>query len=119
MITLTFPFKCISKDNEKVFNKQGRFFLSAKFKAFESHIAWEAKSQYKGRVLEGSLMVYLKAYFKDKRHCDASNLFKGVLDSLQGVIYKNDRQIKKATVEIFYWDKDGFKIMIEEIKSLK
>ena len=119
MITLTFPFKCISKDNEKVFNKQGRFFLSAKFKAFESHIAWEAKSQYKGRVLEGSLMVYLKAYFKDKRHCDASNLFKGVLDSLQGVIYKNDRQIKKATVEIFYWDREGFKIMIEETKSLK
>src|SRR3990167_10093081 len=97
------------------FIKQGRFFLSAKFKIFENRIAWEAKSQYGGKVLEGNLGVYLKAYFKDKRHCDATNLFKGVLDSLQGIIYLNDRQIKRAGVEIFYTGRDSFEVMIDKM----
>jgi len=35
--TFRFPIKAISKDNEKIFNKQGRFFLSKKFKDFEDN----------------------------------------------------------------------------------
>ena len=112
---LIFNFRCISKDNEKIFNRQGRFFLSDKFKAFENDVAWAAKAQYKGKALECDLEVYLKAYFKDKRHCDATNLFKGVLDSLQGIIYLNDRQIKRAGVEIFYTGRDSFEVMIDKM----
>jgi len=47
------------------------------------------------------LLVIIKAYFMDKRHCDCSNLPKGILDALEGIAYKNDRQIKTLHVEVY------------------
>jgi len=115
MIILHFYFRCISKDNFKSFNRRtGMPFLSEEYKAFENHIRWDTKSQYKGKILKGDLEIYLKAYFKDKRHCDITNLFKGTMDALQGIVFENDRQIKRATVEVFYIDRDEFRVMVNE-----
>lgn len=114
MISIIFSFRCISKDNFKCFNKQGRFFLSNEYKRFETAVALKAKEQYRGKVLTGDIEIYLKVYFKDKRHGDATNLFKGVCDGLNKIIWEDDRQIKKATVEIIYWDRDGFKLLVQK-----
>ena len=100
MITLHFPYKLISKDNEKVFNGRGRPVKSGKFRAYEEKIAWDAKAQYQGEVLECPIAMVIEAYFTNKRHCDATNLFKSVNDSLQKIVYKNDRQILDARIVV-------------------
>lgn len=114
-IRLEFPFKLISKDNERIQNRQGRYFLSAKYKAFSEKVRLFAVSQYRGKPLEGNISVHIIAGFKDKRHCDCGNLPKGIMDDLQGICYLNDRQIKKLECIVFETEpRDSFIVMIEE-----
>lgn len=116
MVRLKFPFRLISKDNEKIFNRRGRPFMSAKFRAFHEQVYYEAKSQYTLPALEGSLDVAIVAYFHDRRHCDCSNLPKGCLDALQKVVYKNDGQIKHLAVSVIEdAPADHFEIFINKI----
>jgi Holliday junction resolvase RusA-like endonuclease len=101
MVSLTFKnLKCISKDNEKIFNRAGRPFLSKRFRDFDKIVKALAKSQYKGQPIEGHLKVDLTVWFKNKVHCDTFNLPKGVMDSLQGILFVNDKQIKVGRVSI-------------------
>ena len=99
-ISLKFPMRAISKDNEKIRNRQGFVFTSKKYKDFEKQIKFYAMSQYKGEVLGGDLEVNLTFHFTNKVHCDLYNLPKSVCDALQNIIYKSDKQIKKGTVEL-------------------
>jgi Holliday junction resolvase RusA-like endonuclease len=116
MITLTYPFRLISKDNEKVFNRQGRCFLSRRFKDFEKVVRDYTAMQYKGKALDCNIAVDIYAYFENKKHCDCFNLPKGVMDALQGIVFKNDRQIKRGNVEVFEdCPNDCFKIVINAI----
>lgn len=36
-----------------------------------------------------------------KTKADSDNIYKGILDALQGIVYKNDRQVKKGSFENF------------------
>ena len=119
MIILKFPFKLISKDNEKIMNKQGRYFLSKKYKQFDNIVRTIASAQYKGELLECNLSVSITANFTKRVHADCFNLPKGICDSLQGIIYKNDRQIKEGFIKIYY-DKeigDMFEVSIIEKRT--
>jgi len=117
MIHLRFDFKLISKDNEKIMNKQGRYFLSSKFRKFEDKISQVTRKQYRGRLLEGRLRLRMQAFFRTKVHSDTTNLFKGVCDALQGLVYENDRQIKWAECKVIEDKKiteDWFEIFVEK-----
>jgi len=115
MIRLRFDMKLISKDNEKIAGRGGRYFLSRKFKMFEERIRLLAKQQYRGEILAGDVSCKLVASFKDKRHADCTNLFKGVCDALQGICYNNDRQIKYAEcIVVDDASSDFFIVMVDE-----
>jgi Holliday junction resolvase RusA-like endonuclease len=119
-IRLLFNLKLISKDNEKIFNRAGRFFLSDKYKGFEAEIRYLAKKQYKDNPLEGNLKMTILACFKDKRHSDCQNLSKGVCDSLEGICYINDRQIKHFECIVLEDEpRDSFNIVVEEYLAPK
>lgn len=118
MIKLDFPFRLISKDNEKISNRQGRFFLSKKFKDWETRIKEYTYIQYHKPFLKGDIKVEIIANFTNKKHCDCFNLPKGLCDALQNCIYKNDNQIKKATIEVIENSpKDSFQVIIQSIKN--
>ena len=116
MITLKFPFKAISKDNEKLYNKQSnRAFTSKKFKDFEAMIKLYARNQYKDQPLVGDLKMVIFFSFKDKRHCDLFNLPKCIADALQRICYTNDKQIKFGMLKVFEdGSEDGFIVFIQE-----
>jgi Holliday junction resolvase RusA-like endonuclease len=117
IIKLTFPFKLISKDNEKFFNRHThRPFTSQRFKAFATMVAYETGKQYKGPVLLGTLLFKLTMICVDKRHVDLLNAPKSVADALQGVVFKNDKQIVHAELLLVYGEKEGFVVEIEEIE---
>lgn len=116
MIYIKINEKLISKDNEKIFNRQGRFFLSPKFRAFENRVKWNIRQQYKGQMLDGNLAVQIKAYFKNKVHCDCGNLSKGTMDACQELLFHNDNQIKSIKVDVYEKSKEEyFEIYITEI----
>jgi Holliday junction resolvase RusA-like endonuclease len=118
VITLQFDFKLISKDNERIQNRAGRYFLSAKYKAFSEMVRLSAVSQYRDKPLEGDISITIVAAFKDKRHCDCSNLPKGVLDDLQGICYLNDRQVKKLECIVLDNEpRDSFMVTISQASA--
>lgn len=59
----------------------------------------EAKNQYKGKVIVGDCYVEIMLFFRDRRERDVDNYNKLLLDSLEGIAYENDKQVKKLTVE--------------------
>lgn len=76
----------------------------------------QARYQYKGEPLKTSLSVYIRIYFWDKRVRDWDNWHKISMDSLTGIIFDDDSQIKVATVQIMQPEKDArIEIIIDSI----
>lgn len=113
----------------KFVNKQ-----AIKYLEYKSAIRMLSKFQYKGELIEGPIEVECRFYFAPPKSYtktklkqisskqmlytkkpDVDNLFKGVTDSLNGVIYKDDSQIVKATMYKEYSDKDS---IVVEIKGV-
>ncbi|MBU1067651.1 RusA family crossover junction endodeoxyribonuclease [Patescibacteria group bacterium] len=120
-LILKFDFKLISKDNEKIQNNKGRYFLSKKYKDFERLIKDTAFVQMHNNKISqfeesDNLNMKIFAYFKTKVHPDLFNLPKSVVDALQGIAYHNDRQIKEGHIIITEaWERDSFSVHINKI----
>ena len=120
-IILNFPFRLISKDNEKIANRQGRFFLSKKFKDWEKAVKDCAFLQYgKNPLIASDIEINVSVDYTNKVHPDTTNLFKGLCDALQNIVYCNDRQIKKATITVKEnAPQDSFQVTINSFPKQK
>ena len=83
-----------------------RRYMKKKAKERKEQYQWEAKSQYKGSVLECPLTADIILYFKDKRRRDWDNYHKLSQDSLEGIVYADDSKIQEAHV-IKEYDKEN------------
>ena len=84
-------------------SKYGKLYQYRSRSAVDSEDAlhWEAKKQWKGEMLKGPVQII--ATFK-KTRADCIGLLETVLDALQGVAYKDDKQV----VRLFAcWDENG------------
>lgn len=90
-------------------------YLSKKGKDLKKDYRKQAKAQWKGEPLTEDLEIGIKIYFGTKRKSDWDNFHKLSMDALEGVVFENDNQIRKATVELGY-DKENPRIEVE-IKS--
>lgn len=101
----------ISKSNFKLFNQKGRAILPYnsgkyhdRYALYEEEIAYEARAQNPGIVLNEALIAILKVYYKSKfRHPDTNNITKSIFDGIEksGLIV-NDAQIRRLIIEEFY-----------------
>jgi Holliday junction resolvase RusA-like endonuclease len=71
-------------------------------KALKEQYQWEARSQWKGKPLEGDIEVSITLFFGTKRRADLDNFNKLSLDALTGIAYLDDSQIAKLTIERGY-----------------
>ena len=113
-IKLVFPFRVMSKSNEKAIGRGGRPYLSPKFKAFEKNIKEIARCYYKGKPVEGNIKMTITAKFRTGVRLDCFNIPKSIADALQGIVYKNDKQIVYGAILVE--DKTGvdeFSVYIE------
>jgi Holliday junction resolvase RusA-like endonuclease len=76
--------------------------MTAEGKALKEAYQWEARSQWKGKPLEGDIAVSITLYFGTKRRGDLDNFNKLSLDALTGIAYLDDRQIAKLTIARAY-----------------
>ena len=70
-------------------------------------IAWQTKIKYAARramhgkrPLSGSVECSLLIAFPTQRN-DIDGPIKGILDALQGIVYANDRQVRRLVVECY------------------
>ena len=83
----------------KPFN--GRFMVDASVREKKEAMAWEARSQYRGPLLEGDLEVYVWLTWPTKRNHDVDNI-KSLLDSMKGILWVDDGQIVRLVTEKSY-----------------
>jgi crossover junction endodeoxyribonuclease RusA len=89
-----------------------RMYMTDKGKKLKENYQWQIKSQWKGKVLKEDIEIKVDLYFKDKRRRDIDNYGKILLDSLEGIIVEDDKQIKKMTITKNI-DKENPRIEIE------
>jgi Holliday junction resolvase RusA-like endonuclease len=87
-------------------------YMSVQGKTIKESYQWQAKSQYRKATLKGNLEVIIRLYFGTKRKCDWDNFHKLSCDALTGIVWEDDSQIQRATVEKYY-DKKSPRIEIE------
>lgn len=63
----------------------------------EENLAWEAKIRHR-TATNAPLQVHLDFFMSSKRRVDTDNLAKLVLDSLNGVVWADDSQIRELRV---------------------
>lgn len=68
-------------------------------KAAKHDFEWQVRQQYKGVILTGDCKVEIVAYYKDNRRRDIDNGLKMVLDSLTGIVLKDDSQISDLHIQ--------------------
>ena len=114
MIKLVFPGRPVSKDNCKIRNKQGYYYLPMEYKEYEKNIQLQfIKQRPVGfQAFQGAVSLRVWVYFQDNRCLDISNAPKSVFDALNRFLYKDDKQISE--LHIFKcFDKDNPRIVIE------
>lgn len=80
---------------------RGRKIISVKGRANKEAIGWEARSQYRGKPLAGSLAVQIDLYWPTRRNHDIDNI-KTLLDTLNGIVWIDDGQIIDLHTRKFY-----------------
>ena len=120
MLIIDYNIKLLSKSNEKQQNQVSKYFLSRKYKEFEAHVRSGAIEKYPGfKPFSCNISFLVTAYFKNKTHIDIVNAGKSLTDSLEGVLYYNDRQIKDihGIVKSEKWHTNCFTIFIDKLEE--
>lgn len=114
--TFEFPLRAISKDNEKIMNKNGRFFLSKRFKDFEYALQYlflaQKPKDFQMFTRSEELCVDVTYYFSNKKHPDGSNLPKSTFDAFNKLLWWDDRQILNHSVEVVHTNFDGIRLSV-------
>jgi Holliday junction resolvase RusA-like endonuclease len=98
VIRLTIPFGALASDNTRNKRRGGKAHSSA-YKESRDAIYLHALNQIRGErpaIAEGPIEVRFRFYPPNWRH-DQQSFFKVILDSLQGVAYANDRQLRSLS----------------------
>lgn len=81
---------------------KGKVWTPEETRAYELMIQSLCHEQHQwADPFEGRLTVFMNFFFADDNHGDIDNLAKAVLDGMQGVAFKNDKQVRSLHLEIF------------------
>ena len=93
------------KDRPRSFVAGGRVVntTTPRTRWYENQIMQGASLQHPfAGPLEGDLWIIINFTLPTRVHGDLDNLAKSVLDGMQGVAFKNDKQIKALSLAIFF-----------------
>lgn len=102
----------ISTNNCYFHLRAGVRIMTPKARKLKEDYMWQVKSQWRRKPLSSELEIGIKIYYGNKRSFDWDNFHKLSIDSLTGIVWTDDSQIQKATVEKFY-DKNNPRIEID------
>lgn len=91
-------------------------YMSAEGKAMKEAYQWEITSQWKEKLTYRNIEIEIKLFFGDKRKRDVDNYNKLVLDAMTGIVYGDDKQITKITIEKLF-DKKNPRVEVNIIKK--
>lgn len=99
MSTFIIPGEPIPKGRPRstITNGKIRTYTPARTAAAEEEVGWAIRAAHSGPPLTGDVGVSVAFYCKSKT-VDADNLLKLLLDSAQGIVFENDKQVTRIHV---------------------
>ena len=116
VLSINIPVEPVPKSRPRV--SKGRAYTPKRTKNAEAMIATYVRAKYKGKVHLGAMGIKLVFVHKRPKNLkgtarklkatlpDGDNLLKLVLDSCQGIVYKNDGQFCVFHILDYYASKD-------------
>lgn len=93
------PIAPLSQNHVYRLARFGGMFMTAEGKAYKNLVGLSAQSGVTMGMLNGHLGIEAKFYVASFRG-DGDNYFKIFIDALQGIVYKNDRQLKHYVFDV-------------------
>lgn len=98
-------------------SKKPKIIKSKEAKEYTKYVHMECLRQ-KTKFLNGKLSFSMDILIKDRKDFDIDAVQKLLFDSLEGIIYKNDKQIVEMIVRKHIGvEKDGINILIRELEA--
>jgi len=79
--------------------------LAKRYLAYKRQVGWIARSHMQGEPTDKPVLVNITFYIHGNRRGDLDNLFKGATDSLNKIVYKDDKQIRQMKSRIVICEK--------------
>ncbi len=79
--------------------RDGRHYISQEGKAFKERLGWMARAKKVECTDQPVELVFIWYCKKGCRGGDIDNRLKVILDALEGIVYKNDKQVVKITAQ--------------------
>ena len=113
---MTLKFLTLPVSTNHLYLQRGRSrFLDPRAARNKEAIAWEARSQYRGKPLQGPLAVKIRLYWGDCRKHDVDNI-KALLDACTGILWLDDGQIEDLhTTKAYSKDNPRVEMVVEGV----
>lgn len=79
-------------------------YISQEGRTFKQQVAQQAKHN-NCQLLEGDVEVVINWFKKGRQRGDLDNILKVIMDSLSGICYQDDKQVKSIIAKM--WEKTG------------
>jgi crossover junction endodeoxyribonuclease RusA len=122
MLKFTFPIKAVPKERPR-FSKFGGTYTPCRTRKFERFIHDYARAQMGGKKpLESNVECLMTFQFKAAKstklvypHQDLDNLIKAVGDALNGIAYKDDKQLILISAGKYFGPEDLITVQLTEL----
>jgi crossover junction endodeoxyribonuclease RusA len=84
------------------FGSRAGIIMTEEGKGLKEDYGWGAKAQWRGKPLQGEIVLSVTFYFKTKRRRDLDNQNKILFDALSGIVYVDDSQISELRLRREY-----------------
>lgn len=102
-LRFSIPGQPLPKARPRVNTRTGRAYTPSKTRAWERTVAWHARLALGAQEpLEGDVALALRFRRQTRRRADTDNLVKAVLDGLNGIAYRDDKQIVRVEASVEY-----------------
>lgn len=89
---------------------QARRYLS-----YKKLVAWTAKSQYKDLPVSKDIGVNINVYLNGGNQGDIDNYFKSITDSMNKIVYMDDRQVKEMSARKLQSENERVEVIVYEL----
>lgn len=92
-----------------------------RYLAYKNQVGWIARQHFKGNPTDKPVAVEIKVYLHRGVQGDVDNYFKSIADSLNKIVFKDDRQIQTivaSKIECNSKDDERVEVKVHEVEEL-
>ena len=116
MIGFTIPGRPRPKQRPRL-GRGGNVYTPRATKEYERLVGWSAV-QAGVKSIEGSVGIEAVFYFKNRKTPDLDNCVKALLDGLEGIAYKNDRQVVEHRYRLEYDQHERVEVRVWAVEDV-